>query len=244
MEIFEVLKKSLKCIVEEYSLDGEFIDVSTKVLSPYEAIGETIKKDYPLLTGKEHLMSCSFKGAIGQAFTSDPVNYSGPLTDVIDLDITTDRNRSIFISTLNAVYSYLNKITNCIHCKNNGPEICADKIFDVFKGSKRKIGIVGYQPSIIERLSNNHDLRILDLQPDNIGVEKYGVIIEDGSTMFNDVIEWCDTLLVTGSTICNGTLPMFLNLGKETYFFGTTIAASAYILGLERLCFADIVKNS
>ena len=46
----------------------------------------------------------------------------------------------------------------------------------------------------------------------------------------------------TGSTLTNGTFPEFYELalrGKEILFYGTTIAGTAALLGLKRLCYAD-----
>ena len=46
---------------------------------------------------------------------------------------------------------------------------------------------------------------------------------------------WCDLLLVTGTTLVNGTLPIFLG-AKPIVFYGTTIAGAAYLMGWERFC--------
>ena len=102
--------------------------------------------------------------------------------------------------------------------------------------------IVGYQPSIISNLTANmKNVRVLDLNPDNIGYEKCGAIIEDGERAMKGAVEWADVILCTGSTVCNGTLVDYLDTGKKTYFFGTTLAGTAKLLDLDRLCFADIV---
>ena len=78
-------------------------------------------------------------------------------------------------------------------------------------------------------------MRVLDLNPDNIGDVRYGVTIEDGED-YEKAIEWATVILCTGSTIINGTITHFSEAGKPVYFYGTTIAGAAVILGLQRLC--------
>ncbi|KUK31194.1 MAG: Uncharacterized protein XD63_1543 [Thermoanaerobacterales bacterium 50_218] len=52
-------------------------------------------------------------------------------------------------------------------------------------------------------------MRVLDLDPDNRGKTKYGVLIEDGEKDLDEVINWAEVLLVTGSTVVNGTIVNF-----------------------------------
>ena len=58
-------------------------------------------------------------------------------------------------------------------------------------------------------------------------------------TMKLDAKEWAEVILCTGSTVCNGTIVDYLDTGKQTYFFGTSLAGVAALLGLQRLCCAD-----
>ena len=46
-------------------------------------------------------------------------------------------------------------------------------------------------------------------------------------------------ILCTGSTVCNGTIVNYLGLDTEVLFFGTTLAGTAVLMGLKRLCFAE-----
>lgn len=78
-------------------------------------------------------------------------------------------------------------------------------------------------------------MRVLDLDPDNVGTEKFGVRIESGEEL-EDGLDWCDMIFATGSTIVNGTITNFLNCGKPAVFFGVTISAPAKILGLSSYC--------
>ena len=82
------------------------------------------------------------------------------------------------------------------------------------------------------------ELRVLDLNPNNIGEIRYEKLVEHGIKDFDEVVkEWSDLVLCTGSTICNDSILSFVNLNKEVLFFGTTIAGAAYIMGWKRVCF-------
>ena len=104
----------------------------------------------------------------------------------------------------------------------------------------QRIGLIGYQPALLDMLSHSeYEVRVLDLNPANIGQERYGVPVEDGAKAQKSVIDWADMILCTGSTLCNGTIVDYLDIGKEVLFFGITIAGSAPLLGVKRVCFAD-----
>ena len=67
--MYEKLKTALVDLSKETGLLESEVNITAKILTPDEAIGETERKDYPLLQGKEYLMQADFKGALGQAFT-------------------------------------------------------------------------------------------------------------------------------------------------------------------------------
>jgi len=77
---------------------------------------------------------------------------------------------------------------------------------------------------------------VLDLDPDRIGTTKFGVEIEDGNKRVQSVLEWADVLMVTGSTLVNGTIVNFLDTRKPVVFYGTTIAGAACLRGYRRYC--------
>ena len=105
-----------------------------------------------------------------------------------------------------------------------------------YTAQSERLLMVGYQPAMIEQLHTaGFTMRVLDLNPDNIGDVRYGVTIEDGQN-YEEAIEWATVILCTGSTIINGTITHFSEAGKPVYFYGTTIVGAAVILGLQRLC--------
>jgi uncharacterized protein (DUF4213/DUF364 family) len=103
--------------------------------------------------------------------------------------------------------------------------------------SGKNIALIGYQPSILEALSKEFTVRVLDLSPKNVGQVRYGVKVEDGINDFNEVVhQWADVLFCTGSTLCNGTIVNFIDIGKDVVFFGITVAGAAHLMGWPRLC--------
>lgn len=245
--MYDKLKRLLIEICKDAGLLESKINVTAKRLTSKEAIGETERKDFPLLQGKESLMQADFKGALGQAFTDMPRNFNGKVRDILDLELTNNGDRALFIATLNAVLRYLGKADDTVHCKNEGPELCSKEIVETVIGRHGKeiqVGIIGFQPAIIDHFSKKippEKIRVTDLDKDNIGKEKYGVTVWDAKEMTDEVFKTCDVVLATGSTIVNDTLESLTLLSeryqKPLYFYGTTVAGPAALLNLNRLCF-------
>jgi hypothetical protein len=72
-----------------------------------------------------------------------------------------------------------------------------------------------------------------------IGRMRYGFWVQDGMEYY-EIFENCQILLITGSTLMNGTIDGLMDAASRcesrTVFYGTTIAGAAYLLGLERPC--------
>ncbi len=216
-------------------LDRE-IKVKARVLSTEEAIGNPEGDDFPLQKGKERLMEADFCGSKGQAFTDMFGDFSGTIGEIAEMDLSNNFRRAIFISSLNATLRHLNKTNRTVHCKDREPSICAGKMPEYIKDryGEVKITQVGYQPKMVESLGQNFEYRILDLDPDNIGQEKYGTVVEGPETS-QEALDWADLIVSTGTVIVNDTLEDFLR-NKPVIFYGTTIAAAADIMGWERFC--------
>jgi len=235
--MFEVLREDLARIIQQNDLGSKEIIVRAFPLSPEEAIGHPEERDYPLIKGRERLMQAEFQGAKGQAFTDMYGDFSGSLAEVLELDLKNNFRRAVFVSALNAVMRYLGLVSNTVHCKDEGPRRCAQKLVKYLreKHGGRRIALVGFQPRMVEALSQQFELRVTDLDEENIGQEKYGVRIW-GPKRTEEHLKWCDLALVTGTTVVNGTLAQFLHRSKPVIFYGVTISGAARLLNLERFC--------
>ncbi len=239
-ELFDVLKNKFMTLVNNLQLSGDEISVATKGLTPAEAIGNTKRKDFPILTGQEVMLQAEYKGSFGQAFTDAPAIYNGTLDEILSLDLTDNsHNRAIFISTINAVMAHLGLIERTVHCKAEDPEQCACEFKEFVKKrfSDKKLALIGYQPAMLETLSKECRVRVLDLNPKNVDQIRYGVKIENGVTDYDEVVHhWADVILCTGSTICNGSITNFIDIGMDVVFYGITVAGAAKLMGWARFC--------
>ncbi len=228
----EIRERALK-IIDSNLLDKN-ITVKARALSVEEAIGNPEADDFPLMKGKERLMQAEIDGACGQAFTDQYGNFEGRLKDILESDLTNNFRMAIFIASINAALRHMGLIQGTIHCRDKEPEECAGELVKKIKetyGTPRILQI-GFQPRFVEALSAITELRVIDLDKDNIGAKKFNVIIE-GPEKTDEAIEWAELLFVTGTTIANGTIEQFLNK-KPALFYGTTIAGAAYLMGWDR----------
>jgi len=245
--MYTKLKTALIDLAKENDLLESEINITAKILTSEEAIGETERKDFPLLQGKEFLIQADFKNALGQAFTDAPSNFKGKLKKILELELKDNSDRALFIATLNAVMRYVDAAGKTIHCKNEGPELCAAEIVRTIidkYSADIKVGIVGFQPAIIDTFAKKlpvNNLKVVDLDKNNINKLKYGVLIWDGRKMLKELFEISDIILATGSTVVNDSLSQLIFLADEyqkpLYLYGTTVAGAGKILNLERLCF-------
>lgn len=218
--------------------------VKVRCLTPAEAIGTTGDWDFPLLRNKEVLLQAKFGESYGQAFTANPLSYEGLFSDVLKLDLSHLDNLAIFIAAANALLREIGLIDQTLHCRNDEPELCSRHLAEFIKKefNPGSIGIVGYQPAIINTITANFDpqkIMVTDLNPENIGKCCNGVIIEDGIGNTERLLAGSEVILATGSVFANNTGQLFYEAhlsGKPVFFFGTTVAGAAYLLKLKHLC--------
>lgn len=241
-ELYGKLKEHFRKIVEDGDMTGAQVHVTCRGLSPKEAVGETDRKDLPILNGAEVMIQAEVDGGIGQAFTSTASFYEGTLQDIMEMEIVEDSyNRAIFIATLNALMRKNGECDRTVHCKDKGPNECARKTREWVREhyGRPKITEIGYQPFLLDEFSREFEVRVLDLNPDNIGQIRYGVKVEDGETACEDALTWADIVFCTSSTLGNGTMVRYIDLGKPVYFYGTTGCCAAALFGLDRSCYGD-----
>ncbi|MFC1679067.1 Rossmann-like domain-containing protein, partial [Elusimicrobiota bacterium] len=84
-------------------------------------------------------------------------------------------------------------------------------------------------------------VRLTDRDADNIGVIRFGVKIEDGDAVYEDLIRWADVVVITGTTLLNGTFDSLAACarkhGKDYLVYGMTVAGVSALIGLPRVCF-------
>lgn len=232
------IQEAFKELVDKNGLNEQNIAITCSVLTPQEAIGDPERKDFPIQKGKEKMMQACFGCAYGQAFTDMPNSFNGKIKDLTTMPLKTNYERAVFISGLNAVLRELKMADRTVHCKDDGPKKCSLELAEMIEKEygKPKIALFGLQPAMAEVLAKKFLLRIFDLDQDNIGKQKFGTVIENGTCEIAEVEAWADLFLVTGSTICNGSITDFLQIKKPVIYFGTTISGTAGLVGLNRFC--------
>lgn len=233
-------------MAREQGMLEDHVRVKAGALTPSQAIGNPVRQDYPIITGKEVIVEAQFRGCYGQAFTDQPREFEGSVYDILQLALDNSTNRTILLATVNALTNYMNISDRVRHCKNEEPESCAAEMakYLLNRFGKIKIGLVGYQPAILEQLIKTFDadhVVCTDLNKANINSNRYGATIWDGSTETPKLVKWCQLALVTSSTLSNGTFDdieqLTLQQDKKLIMFGITGAGVAALTGIERLCY-------
>ena len=235
-DLYDELKQRTLKLLEGKNLLAELVRIRARPLSIEEAIGNPEADDFPLQKGKEKLMQAEFMNAVGQAYTDQYGDFEGTLEEVFQTALENNYRRAVFVATLNAVLRHLHRIDRTVHCHDQEPNQCAEELVRYLKKQygRVKIAQVGFQPRMVEYLAPEFSLRVLDMDADNIGSQKFRVTIE-GPENTENTVEWADFLLVTGTTLVNSTIERFVGR-KPFLFYGTTIAGAAHLMGWEQFC--------
>ena len=245
MSIRETCRENMQALAAQHGLIEADVTVRAKALTPEEAIGVPGRRDFPILEGRERVIEATVRGSRGQAFTDSPSDFEGSFRDVVDLLLDTNRRRAIFLAAVNAALAHLGMVKGTVHCRDDAPETCG---FDMAMSARmldaQTIGLVGYNPAIAQALVREYGteaVRITDLNPQNIGADKFGITIWDGRTRTGELVKRCDLILVTGTTLVNGTFDEILQQVRDAYkrlvVFGITGAGVCHLMGLDRWCF-------
>ena len=245
MSVLSETRESLLRVCREEDVDLSS-PVRVRCLPPEEAIGTKASGEFAIRRGREVVIEATLDSARGQAFTDRPSDWSGTLGDVFSMPLDNSRRRAVVVAALNALAAKLGLASHTIHCRDQDPMRCGRELVAELKRrfpDVVKVLLVGLQPGILEALVDEfgtRGVRVVDLDSENIHQVKKGVHIGDGSADISGDIRWCDLMLVTGSSVVNGTLDGLLRQSQDAsrplVFFGNTIAAVAAIADLERLC--------
>ena len=238
MDFYQEIKEKFCQLIKGDDVWSSRINVvNIRPLTPQEAIGNPERDDFPLLRGKEVMIQADFRGSRGQSFTDMPGNYSGTLREVFEMPLVNNFQRAIFTASINAVLRYFKFVSKTVHCRDKEPGECAAHLVDYIKErfDQPRIAFIGMQPAMVEALVAQFEIRVVDLDPDNLGQKRCGVLIEDAAHT-KKTLSWADVILATGTTVVNNTLTPLL-IEKPIIFYGVTISGIAYLMGYEQYCF-------
>lgn len=235
--ILEKLREKFRKVVEEEGLAYEAITVKAFPLGPEEAIGNPAERDYPLVRGRERLMEAVFGGAKGQAYTDLWGDYQGSLRDVLKLPLRNNFQRAVLVATLNALLRHLGKVEGTVHCRDDAPQRCAEELVRYIRDrwGEPRVALVGLQPRMAEALCRAFPLRIVDMDPQNIG-RSFGPVRVESPDREEEILRWSELAVVTGTVLTNGTVEAVLGIPRDVLFYGVTAAGASSLMGWKRFC--------
>jgi len=253
-DMYERIEREFKKIVKKHNLQDEEVDCRIvakgfsdrwpKADGSKEFIEQYFRmpsKEYALVRGKEVIVRCKFKCSYGDAFTDQPRAFRGKLKDVLGLVFGEAGDKAIYFATLNATLAHLGMVRGTVHCKEDEPRKCGARLAEYILRNfgNVKVAHIGYQPGHVEACSRHFESYVTDLNPENIGKEKFGRKILDGS-INKEVIRKANVACITGSTLTNGSLPELIEwckaFGVKPLIYGVTGVGVSKILNLKHFC--------
>ncbi|MCD6594380.1 hypothetical protein J7L68_01720 [bacterium] len=244
-KILDSAKSKLVEQLRDMKLWDTEISILARSLTPEQAIGTPGRRDFPIIIGRERMLEATIFNSKGQAFTDSRKEFIGTLKQVFDLPLDSNANRAIFVATMNAILHHFKKADRTVHCKDDEPEKCALEMADFIHRNFHpdNIALIGLNPAVAEALVNkfgSENILISDLDAKNIGAEKFDVKILDGNNQNEDSIRKCDFVLITGTTIVNGTFDEIMRIvkkyGKNYITYGVTSAGICSLFDIPRIC--------
>lgn len=232
-------------LAEGHNLLGAELVVHARALTPDEAIGQTGRRDFPLVEGRERIVEARVLGRRGHAFTDSPGEFRGSVADVLALGRARNRERAVYVATMNAVLASLGLVERPVHCRDEAPACCGRQIATSVGECPEvnHVGLVGLNPAIADELVRRFGRErvcIADLDRARVGRRQAGVPIWDGRTDLQALVERSDAVLISGTTLVNDTLDSILARVHERHcrwwLYGVTAAGACALLDLPRLC--------
>jgi len=237
-------RAAFRTVVDQHGLAGADVAVHAASLTAEEAIGRPGRDDFPIIEGKEVMVEAVVLDARGQAFNDAPGEYRGTIDDLLAMPLTSNRSRALFVAALNATMRALGLVEGVIHCKDTDPAQCGLEITRQLGAEGcRRVGLIGFNPAIAEALAaafGSESVLITDLDRSRINTRKFGIRILDGRHETEELIKAVDMVLVTGTTLVNGSFDGIHDLsrkhGTHLKLFGVTAAGVSRLLDVPRIC--------
>lgn len=234
-EIYDQIIERFRALPGVQDLLSEIVDIRAsrrpeKTLMPELDVPSQVNRP-------EYCTFANFKGAKGEAYSETPADFYGELEEVLNFPLAGKGIDARVLAAVNAVMKYLGLLENAeFSYEPEARREYANQIFNEVteKYGKSNIILIGYDGYIVQRFMEEPlDFWTLDRNPDNITKDRFDhVIVNSGKPNRDAAIEWGRILIVTGSTLCNGTIIPYLECGKDVKFFGVTFAGASKLLDL------------
>ena len=184
----------------------------------------------------EYCVTATLLGIKGEAYTEEPENFSGTLEEALRIAPTEKGISAVTVAALNAAMSYLNLAPGTFPEGEEASVLYADQLCRFVKKNfgTDNIVLVGYDGYLVKRfMEEGFSFWTMDRDPDNITQDRFHhVVVNNAKRMRESSFIWGKYFIVTGSTLCNGTILHYLNTDKEVLFYGITCAGAATLLNL------------
>ena len=184
----------------------------------------------------EYRVTARFNEYEGEAYTETPADFEGTLLEAISLPPSEKGIDARCLAAINAVMNCLGLCAGVFPNTFDEHRLYTDALYlhVAEKYGKSNIILVGYDGYIVKKfVLEEVDFWTMDRDPDNISQDRFKHVIVN-SAFYNRqaCLTWGKLLIVTGSTLTNGTIVQYLDQGKDLLFYGITIAGAATLLGL------------
>ena len=161
------------------------------------------------------------------------------------MSLSSNQNRTVLVAVLNAALRSLGMLETSLHCQNESPERCAVGLARHVSNTwgRVSVGLIGLHPAIAEALSacfGAAKVRITDLSMKNIGTEKADVPIWNGRTHTEELIRVSQAVLITGTTLVNGTFDAIWNwiqeYERDYLIYGVTGVGACKLMDWNTFC--------
>ena len=223
-----------------YRLDGaEALLNETVSVTPSAEPEKTLRpeNDPPSTVARpEYCVTATLCGVKGEAYTEEPTGFSGTLRQALHILPTEKGISAVTIAALNAAVNYLGLAPGTFPEGEEAHFRYADALcrYVTEHFGKSNIILVGYDGYLVKRfVEEGLDFWTMDRDPDHISQNRFHhVVVNNAKRNRESSFVWGKYFIVTGSTLCNGTILPYLDSDKEVLFYGITGAGAATLLHL------------
>lgn len=184
----------------------------------------------------EYCVTATLCGVKGEAFTENPEDFYGTLEQALQIPPTEKGISAVTIAALNAAVSYLHLAPGTFPEGEAARFAYADALcrYVTEHYGKSNLVLVGYDGYLVKRfMDEGMDFWTMDRDPDHITQDRFHhVVVNNAKRNRESSFIWGRFFIVTGSSLCNGTILHYLGSGKELLFYGITCAGAATLLKL------------
>lgn len=184
----------------------------------------------------EYCVTAELCGTKGEAYTETPEAFQGTLEEALAIAPSDKGISAVTVASLNAAMSVLSLAPCTFPADPEYPFAYADALcrYVTERYGRSNLVLVGYDGYIVKRFMEEElDFWTLDRDPDHVAQDRFDHVVVNGAKRNREsAFVWGKLLIVTGSTLCNGTIIPYLNSGKELLFYGITCAGAARLLSL------------